>query len=130
MHGLLDRDGAKRTSTSTSKPLTQVTTTSHSSCAWRLHPVLTLLVQRFKREGCPNCEEFLGLAGSDEQVDNCTSSVFEGLITLAEPGKSWVAKWQRLDGYVKGVYATKVMGQLPEDLVSQMEEQYKVRYIP
>lgn len=129
MHGLLDRDGAKRTSTSTSKPLTQVTTTSQS-CAWRLHPVLTLLVQRFKREGCPNCEEFLGLAGSDEQVDNCTSSVFEGLITLAEPGKSWVAKWQRLDGYVKGVYATKVMGQLPEDLVSQMEEQYKVRYIP
>ena len=88
------------------------------------------LVQRFKREGCPNCEEFLGLAGSDEQVDNCTSSVFEGLITLAEPGKSWVAKWQRLDGYVKGVYATKVMGQLPEDMVSQMEEQYKVRYIP
>lgn len=95
-----------------------------------MHLMLTLLVQRFKREGCPNCEEFLGLAGSDEQVDNCTSSVFEGLITLAEPSKSWVAKWQRLDGYVKGVYATKVMGQLPEDLVSQMEEQYKVRYIP
>lgn len=95
-----------------------------------MHHILTFLVQRFKREGCPNCEEFLGLAGSDEQVDNCTSSVFEGLITLAEPSKSWVAKWQRLDGYVKGVYATKVMGQLPEDLVSQMEEQYKVRYIP
>ncbi|KAG8158985.1 hypothetical protein KVR01_011428 [Diaporthe batatas] len=91
---------------------------------------IVMVRTRFKREGCPNCEEFLGLAGSDEQVDNCTSSVFEGLITLAEPSKSWVAKWQRLDGYVKGVYATKVMGQLPEDLVSQMEEQYKVRYIP
>lgn len=127
MHGLLDRDGAKRTSTSTSKSAPQHTI---MSCGFHLPPLLTLLVQRFKREGCPNCEEFLGLAGSDEQVDNCTSSVFEGLITLAEPSKSWVAKWQRLDGYVKGVYATKVMGQLPEDLVSQMEEQYKVRYIP
>lgn len=127
MHGLLDRDGAKRTFTSTSKSPRQPTMMAHKSY---VPPILTLLVQRFKREGCPNCEEFLGLAGSDEQVDNCTSSVFEGLITLAEPSKSWVAKWQRLDGYVKGVYATKVMGQLPEDLVSQMEEQYKVRYIP
>lgn len=128
MHGLLNRDAAKRTSTSNFKSLTQATIVR--SAGLSLNYMLTLLIQTFKREGCPNCEGFLGLAGSDEQVDNCTSSVFEGLITLAEPSKSWVAKWQRLDGYVKGVYATKVMGQLPEEMVTQMEEQYKVRYIP
>lgn len=87
-------------------------------------------VQRFKKEGCPNCEEVLGLRGSDDSIDACTSSVYEGLITLVEPSKSWVAKWQRLDGYVKGVYATKVMGQLPDELITEMEQNYKIRYMP
>lgn len=42
--------------------------------------------------------------------------MFEGLITVANPKKSWVAKWQRLDTYVPGVYATKVSGSIPEDI--------------
>ena len=87
-------------------------------------------VQRFKKEGCPNCEDFLGLRGSDDSIDACTSSVYDGLITLVDPSKSWVAKWQRLDGYVKGVYATKVMGQLPDELITEMEQNYKIRYMP
>lgn len=82
------------------------------------------------REGCPNCEDFLHLQGSMEAIIDCTSQVFEGLITLADPSKSWVAKWQRLDGYVRGVYATKVNGQLPEEIVSTMEEEARVKYIP
>ncbi|EDN91163.1 hypothetical protein SS1G_00566 [Sclerotinia sclerotiorum 1980 UF-70] len=85
---------------------------------------------RFMREGCPNCEDFLHLQGSMEAIIDCTSQVFEGLITLADPSKSWVAKWQRLDGYVRGVYATKVSGQLPEEIVSTMEEEARVKYIP
>ena len=66
--------------------------------------------QRFVRDGCPNCESFLDLAGHPDSVQECTSQVYEGLITLANPEKSWVAKWQRLDGYVPGVYAVKVVG--------------------
>jgi len=31
---------------------------------------------------------------------------------------------------VKGVYATKVSGILPEDMVASMEDEYKIRYIP
>ncbi|KAK7749907.1 transcription elongation factor spt4 [Cytospora paraplurivora] len=91
---------------------------------------IVMLRSRFKKEGCPNCEDFLGLRGSDDSIDACTSSVYEGLITLVEPSKSWVAKWQRLDGYVKGVYATKVMGQLPDELITEMEQNYKIRYMP
>lgn len=87
-------------------------------------------LQRFLREGCPNCEEFLRLQASPEAVADCTSQVFEGLITLADPSKSWVAKWQRLDGYVRGVYATKVSGILPEEVVDTMENEARVRYIP
>ncbi len=67
-------------------------------------------MQRFYTQGCPNCEEFLSLANSSEAVQECTSQVFEGLITMTDPKQSWVAKWQRLDGYVPGVYAVKVVG--------------------
>lgn len=86
--------------------------------------------QRFRDEGCPNCEEFLHLAGSQDQIESCTSQVFEGLITLADPSKSWVAKWQRLDGYVPGVYAIKVSGQLPDEMRSALEDEYRIQYIP
>ena len=60
--------------------------------------------------GCPNCEEFLNLRGSSDAVNDCCSQVFEGVITLVDPQVSWVAKWQRLNGYVPGTYAVKVTG--------------------
>ncbi|KAL8722364.1 MAG: hypothetical protein Q9225_001154 [Loekoesia sp. 1 TL-2023] len=89
--------------------------------------------QRFIREGCPNCESFLGLQNHPDSVQECTSQVFEGLITLADPSKSWVARWQRLDGYVPGVYAVKVVGQfrakLPEEVVQSIEDAGG-RYVP
>ena len=65
-----------------------------------------------------------------DAIIDCTSQVFEGLITLADPSKSWVAKWQRLDGYVRGVYATKVSGVLPDEVVAVMEDEARIRYIP
>ncbi|RYC55411.1 hypothetical protein CHU98_g10799 [Xylaria longipes] len=70
---------------------------------------------RFRNEGCPNCP-FLELRGNSDALDSCTSTVFEGLITVANPKRSWVAKWQRLESYVPGVYATKVSGSIPEDI--------------
>ncbi|KAI1868001.1 hypothetical protein JX265_004054 [Neoarthrinium moseri] len=85
---------------------------------------------RFRQEGCPNCEEFLHLKGDPEAIETCTSQVFEGLITLANPARSWVAKWQRLDNYVQGVYATKVSGTLPEEVKTVLEEEYRITYIP
>ncbi|KAI9741934.1 MAG: Transcription elongation factor SPT4 [Cirrosporium novae-zelandiae] len=87
------------------------------------------LSSRFLREGCPNCEPFLGLANSPDSIQECTSQVFEGLITVADPTQSWVARWQRLDGYVPGVYAVKVVGTLPEDVIQNVEDA-GVRYIP
>ena len=66
--------------------------------------------QKFMREGCPNCDTVLGLRGNNDAVQECTSQVFEGLITLSDPNTSWVARWQRLDSYVPGTYAVKVTG--------------------
>jgi len=50
------------------------------------------------------------LANAPDAIQECTSQVYEGLITLADASQSWVARWQRLDGYVPGVYAVKVVG--------------------
>ena len=86
--------------------------------------------QRFRDMGCPNCEEFLHLAGSQDQIETCTSQVFEGVITLADPSRSWVAKWQRLDNYLPGVYAIKVSGQLPDEVRAMIEDEYRIPYIP
>ncbi|KAI1342111.1 transcription elongation factor spt-4 [Xylariaceae sp. FL0016] len=77
---------------------------------------------RFRSEGCPNCP-FLELRGAPEQIENCTSTVYEGIMSIADPKKSWVAKWQRIDSYVPGVYAVKVSGSLPDDIRTQLQDE-------
>lgn len=62
------------------------------------------------REGCPNCDDVLGLRNNNDAIQECTSQVFEGLVTVRDPVTSWVARWQRLDSYVPGTYAVKVTG--------------------
>ena len=123
MHGLLDSYDLR---CKRPHPFTFQLPPTHLDTHTNPHPP----PQRFRDEGCPNCEEFLHLQGSPDQIDSCTSQVFEGLITLADPTRSWVAKWQRLDKYVRGVYATKVSGQLPDDVRTTIEEEYRITYIP
>lgn len=72
------------------------------------------------REGCPNCENTLQLRGNNDAIQECTSQVFEGLIAVRDPAVSWVARWQRLDNYVPGTYATKVTGSVSEARKSQV----------
>lgn len=101
---------------------------------------------KFVSSGCPNCEEFLEMRQNADVVQDCTSAVFEGMIAMADPESSWVAKWQRLGGYAPGTYAVKVEGvvsimtgrlltnlltllQLPDDYISAAENA-GVRYQP
>lgn len=83
---------------------------------------------KFQREGCPNCD-FLELHLSAEAIAEYTSQVYEGLVMMGNPEGSWVAKWQRLEGYVGGVYAVKVVGSLSQDAVDLIESA-GVKYIP
>lgn len=83
----------------------------------------------FLRHGCPNCEAYLQLTNSPDAVQECTSQVFDSLITLGSPHDSWVAKWQRLTNYVPGVYAVKVVGTLPEGIIGILEDN-GIKYIP
>ena len=83
----------------------------------------------FLRGGCPNCEDVLQLMNQPDQINECTSQVFDGVIMVNEPGKSWVSRWQRVDGYEKGCYAVKVTGVLPEDVIEELQLKGR-EYIP
>ncbi|KAJ5099805.1 hypothetical protein N7532_006806 [Penicillium argentinense] len=86
-------------------------------------------VNKFMRDGCPNCENVLQLRGNNDAVQECTSQVFEGLIAVRDPANSWVARWQRLDNYVPGTYATMVTGSLPDYILSSLEDA-GIKYVP
>jgi transcription elongation factor SPT4 len=85
--------------------------------------------QQFMTNGCPNCEQIIELTGSTDAINDCTSQVFEGLISVADTSRSWVARYQRLEGYVAGVYATQVEGILPEDILVAIENA-GINYVP
>lgn len=85
--------------------------------------------QQFMQQGCPNCEDILELIGNPEQINDCTSQVFDGLIAVADTKRSWVARYQRLEGYVPGVYATQVEGILPEEVIGAVESA-GINYVP
>ncbi|KAG2412772.1 hypothetical protein HFD88_010329 [Aspergillus terreus] len=90
---------------------------------------LVQLHSKFMREGCPNCDNVLNFRGNNDAIQEGTSQVFEGLITLRDPATSWVARWQRLDSYVPGTYAVKVTGSLPDEFIARLEDS-GVKYIP
>ncbi|TFK98954.1 Spt4/RpoE2 zinc finger-domain-containing protein [Pterulicium gracile] len=75
----------------------------------------------FRRNGCPNCEEILQIRNSGERVTSCTTTSFEGIIAVVDPERSWVAKWQRTSKYVRGMYATRVIGRVPEEVEAELE---------
>jgi len=83
---------------------------------------IIMTYSRFKLYGCPNCP-FLQLKDSPEAIESCTSQVFEGVIAMGKNRQSWIAKWQRLDNCVNGVYAIKVSGTLPDDIRSMLEDE-------
>lgn len=83
----------------------------------------------FLNKGCPNCEEFIGYIGNPDQVQDCTSANFNGVISLTDPSKSWVAKWQRLDKNVPGLYAVQVIGSVPPEILLEMQSR-GVAYFP
>ena len=51
---------------------------------------------QFENDGCDNCDVFLNMKNNRENVYDCTSSNFDGMIASAKPEDSWVCKWQRI----------------------------------
>uniref|UniRef100_A0A8C3UTF4 Transcription elongation factor SPT4 n=1 Tax=Catharus ustulatus TaxID=91951 RepID=A0A8C3UTF4_CATUS len=57
---------------------------------------LVKTIDQFEYDGCDNCETYLQMKGNREMVYDCTSSSFDGIITMMSPEDSWVSKWQSL----------------------------------
>ncbi|GJJ07794.1 hypothetical protein Clacol_001999 [Clathrus columnatus] len=77
----------------------------------------------FKRHGCPNCESVLQLKSNPDRILTCTSGQFNGVIAIVDPENSWVARWQRTSKYVRGMYAARVAGRVPEDVEDDITAQ-------
>jgi len=70
------------------------------------------------------------MKNSLDRVLECTSSNFDGMVAMMRPTDSWVARWQRIDKFAKGIYAIRVYGLLPEDVLdtmSSMGYEYRAR---
>lgn len=103
----------------------------------------------FRRNGCPNCEEIMQMKQSQDRVLACTTTHFEGVIAAIETDQSWVVRWQRtraclyllnmlgigllssctVGGYVRGMYAVRVKGRVPEDVEQELIDR-NIRYRP
>lgn len=81
----------------------------------------------FRRDGCENCP-MLSMKGNVANVNECTSSKLKGVVALLQPPESWVARWQRIDGFHKGLYAMVVEGELAEDFVRDIEQGGRIFY--
>lgn len=82
---------------------------------------------QFEFDGCDNCDEFLRMRSNRENVYACTSSNFDGMISVMSTQDSWVCKWQRIGNFVKGIYAISVSGKLPPGIVREMKSR-GIRY--
>ncbi|KAF0376085.1 transcription elongation factor SPT4 [Gigaspora margarita] len=86
--------------------------------------------EQFKREGCDNCESFLGLCGYPDKIRECTSSDYDGIIALMKPrANSFISKTKKLTRYVPGTYAVGVSGRLP-DWVEEIMMDEGISYVP
>jgi transcription elongation factor SPT4 len=74
----------------------------------------------FRKNGCPNCEELMQMKGNPDRVEACTALKFDGTIAVIDPETSWVARWQRTSKYVRGIYAIRVSGRIPDDVEAEL----------
>ena len=68
----------------------------------------------FLSTGCPNCTTLPA-----DRVHETTTAAFLGLVGTVQTG--WVARWLRLEDKKPGMYALRVVGRLPEDILDTLE---------
>ncbi|CAR66008.1 DEHA2G20086p [Debaryomyces hansenii CBS767] len=86
--------------------------------------------RKFVDFGCPNCESVLHFQDNeDNQVQDCTSPSFEGLVALGDETKSPGGERLRIDSFVAGLYAVKINGKLPPHIIGDLADQ-NISYRP
>jgi len=67
---------------------------------------------QFTENGCENCP-FLRLEEDRDSVQQCTTTSFEGVVSMINTKDSWVARWEKLGALYPGCYAIQANGVLP-----------------
>ncbi|GMG56272.1 unnamed protein product [Ambrosiozyma monospora] len=80
-------------------------------------------LSQFRNDGCPNCESVLHLGDNEDLARECTSPTFEGLVAANGSESSWVARWLRIEHFVPGLYAVRVVGKLPDEIRVDLAQQ-------
>lgn len=76
---------------------------------------------QFEMDGCDNCDGMIMMKGDRDQVYNCTSTAFDGMVALTSPKDSWVGKWLRINRCLPGIYAISVSGTLPSEIIRDIK---------
>merc|ERR1712224_32330 len=76
---------------------------------------------QFIQDGCENCP-FLRLDEDPDNVYACTTSSFEGIVSIIDKNESWVARWQKLGSVYPGCYCIAAQGELPGHIRRSMDE--------
>nr|CAG4635246.1 EOG090X0NWO [Alona affinis] len=61
------------------------------------------------------------IKNNKDNIYDCTSTNFDGMVALMSPEDSWVAKWQRINRKTKGIYAVSVSGRLPDNFIRELK---------
>lgn len=80
--------------------------------------MLIKTLTQFVDNGCENCPWL----GREPKPQDYTTANFQGMISLMQPGKSWVAKWQRTTKMVPGCYAVKVNEEVHAEVAELIKE--------
>ncbi|GBE78949.1 Transcription elongation factor spt4 [Sparassis crispa] len=69
------------------------------------------------------------MKGYPDRIQACTTTHFDGVVAIIEPETSWVARWQRVSKYARGMYAARVKGRIPDDVEAELESR-GIKYRP
>lgn len=75
---------------------------------------------QFVQLGCPTCRDVLRMQDDEARVTACTSTRFQGFITLMVPG-AFVSRFCGLDKRKPGCYALAVQGSIPDHIINESE---------